>query len=461
MLNSIILEICGEFISEVAGYFGDGQPKKLTNIETELTRKSNEFLLKMTKAYFEWLDKAMAQDKGRLKRGLVIERRDDERTIYTQLGILKFKRTYYHNKKKKEYVYLLDQAVGLEGYSRVSTTTAVELINHASQSSYGESSKHVCNGEISRQTVMQQVRRLNRLETEPVDKKRIVKVLHLEADEDHVPLQNGSNTMVPLISIHEGVERNGKRGRCKNIHHISSHGIKTEDLWRTAAEWIYNTYETDSIERIYLHGDGASWIKKGLEELPNVRMVLDRYHLNKAVMEATSSHPEYRGKIFNALRNCDQKAFKDIVKTWLDETADTKKRTKIRQFKTYILNNWDGIQVYAEENCTGSCTEGHVSHVLSARLSSRPMGWSSPGLKAMAELRAFVCNGGKLEAAHISRKNECGQGRYTPPERVLKTAAQQFEGTTIESRGNIPILRKGKVIPSFGTLTLMKNGSNL
>ena len=460
-MDSIILEICEEFISEVVGYFGDGQAKRLESIETELKGKRFNFLLKMTQAYFETLDQAIAQDKGRLKRGLVIERRDDERTIYTQLGILKFKRTYYHNKKKKEYLYLLDQAVGLEGYSRVSTATAVELINHASQSSYGKSSEHICNGEISRQTVMQYVRRLKKLESKPVEKKRVEKVLHVEADEDHVPLQNGSNTMVPLVSVHEGVARNGNRGRCKNIHHISSHGIKAEDLWRTTAEWIYNTYETDAIERIYLHGDGASWIKKGLEELPNVRMVLDRYHLNKAVMEATSSHPEYRGKVFNALRNCDQKAFKDIVKTLLNETPNTKKRIKIRQFRTYILNNWDGIQVYAEENCTGSCTEGHVSHVLSARLSSRPMGWSSQGLKAMAELRAFVCNGGKLEAAHISRKNECSEGRYTPPKKVLKTAAQQFEGTAIESRGNIPILRKGKVIPLFGTLTLMKNGSNL
>lgn len=460
-MDSIILEICKEFINNVVGYFGDGQIKKLESIETDLKKRSFEFVLKITKAYFEALDQAIAQDKSRLKRGLVIERRDDERTIYTQLGVLKFKRTYYHNKKKKEYVYLLDQAVGFLGYSRVSTATAIELINHASQSSYGESSKHICNGEISRQTVMQQVRKLNRLETKPVNRKRNVKILHLEADEDHVSLQNGTNTIVPLISVHEGVERNGKRGRCKNIHYISSYGIKAEDLWRTAAEWIYNTYETDSIERIYLHGDGASWIKKGMEELPNVRMVLDRYHLNKAVMEATSSHPKYRKKIFNALRNCDQKAFKDIVKTWLNETADTKKRTKIRQLKTYILNNWDGIQVYGEENCTGSCTEGHVSHVLSARLSSRPMGWSKPGLKAMAELRAFVCNGGKLEAAHISQKNERNRGRYTLSKKVLKKAAKQFEETAIESRGNIPILRQGKVIPLFGTLTLMKNGSIL
>ena len=459
-MNSIILEICEEFISEVAGYFGDGQAKKLTSIETELKKRSNEFLLRMTKAYFESLDKAMAQDKGRLKRGLVIERRD-ERTIYTQFGILEFKRTYYHNKKKKEYVYLLDQVVGLERYSRVSTATAVELINHASQSSYGESSKHVCNGEISRQTVMQQVRRLNRLETEPVDKKRVVKVLHVEADEDHVPLQNGSNTMVPLISVHEGVEKNGKRGRCKNIHHISSHGIKTEDLWRTAAEWIYNTYETDAIERIYLHGDGASWIKKGLEELPKVRMVLDRYHLNRAVLEATGGHREYRRELYNALRNCDKKAFKDIIKTIQNEIPDAKKCTKIRQLGAYILNNWDGIKVYGEENCTGSCTEGHVSHVLSARLSSRPMGWSRQGLKSMAELRAFVCNGGTLEAAHISQKHECSEARYIPAKKVLKTAAQKFEETAIESRGNIPILKQGKVIPIFGTLTLMKNGSNL
>jgi len=37
----------------------------------------------------------------------------------------------------------------------------------------------------------------------------------------------------------------------------------------------------------------------------------------------------------------------------------------------------------------GCSAEGHVSHVLSERMSSRPLGWSRQGAEQMARLRAF------------------------------------------------------------------------
>ena len=39
---------------------------------------------------------------------------------------------------------------------------------------------------------------------------------------------------------------------------------------------------------------------------------------------------------------------------------------------------------------------GHVSHVLSDRLSSRPLGWSRTGVDKMAHLRVYRRNGGDL-----------------------------------------------------------------
>ena len=44
----------------------------------------------------------------------------------------------------------------------------------------------------------------------------------------------------------------------------------------------------------------------------------------------------------------------------------------------------------------GCSAEGHVSHVLSNRMSSRPMGWSIQGMSKMAELRAYYYNGGDM-----------------------------------------------------------------
>ena len=49
--------------------------------------------------------------------------------------------------------------------------------------------------------------------------------------------------------------------------------------------------------------------------------------------------------------------------------------------------------------------ENHVSHILSARMSSRPMGWSREGAAKMAELRAYFFNGGNmLELVRYQKK---------------------------------------------------------
>ena len=52
------------------------------------------------------------------------------------------------------------------------------------------------------------------------------------------------------------------------------------------------------------------------------------------------------------------------------------------------LKHKDGVK--------GSSTEGHVSHILSSRMSSRPMGWSRLGAEKMARLRAYWLNGGDM-----------------------------------------------------------------
>ena len=53
----------------------------------------------------------------------------------------------------------------------------------------------------------------------------------------------------------------------------------------------------------------------------------------------------------------------------------------------------------------GSSTEGHVSHVLSSRMSSRPMGWSHKGADSLCRIRIYWMNGGDmLELVHSGKK---------------------------------------------------------
>lgn len=457
LVNNIVLQKCEEFISEISDFFYSDSVRKLEEMETTLKEITDRFILSLMTAYLASLDQAIVKDKaGRRKKGIVIEQRKVKREIYTIFGLLIFYRTYFRDKRNQEYVYLVDQAVGLESYKRVSGTVAVELVEHAQESSYGESSRHVTGEAISRQTVMNRVHSLKNLKIEPAEK-RSVNILHVDADEDHVPLQNGHNAVVPLICIYEGVEYNGKRGRCINPHYISSYGKTTEELWLEAADWIYSSYEIDDIERIYIHGDGGLWIKEGLNWLPKAKMVLDKYHLWKSIRSATRKQPEAGKALYLAVLNDDRKAFNRIGKQLMKNADSDAEIEKIKECQKYLRNNWKAIKIYREEACGGSCTEGHVSHVLSSRLSSRPMGWSKKGLKQMAELRAYCYSGGRVRLEHLQNN----QLKYSVSKKLAKIAANAFNGTTAEKRGNVTILNRGKVIPLFHWLNGLRNGNGV
>jgi len=456
-VNTIVQQLCEEFINEVAGFFASGSIIKIEEMETTLKRITDSFNLSMMATYMISLDQAIVEDKaGRRKKGLVIERRDEKRELYTAFGQLRFTRTYFYDKHNQNYVYLLDQAVGLESYNRVSDTVAVELVEHAQESSYGESSRHVTGDTISRQTVMQKIRLLKDLKIEPPSDKRNLKILHVDADEDHVPLQNGRNAIVPLICVYEGVKYSGKRGQCVNPHYISSYGKTSEELWLETVDWIYNTYDVDNIERIYLHGDGASWIKEGLNWLPKAKMVLDKYHLRKSIFSATGRQPEARKTIYSAVLNDDRKAFNQLGKQLLKNAVSEAESERIKDCLRYLRNNWKAITIYHQEACGGSCTEGHVSHVLSSRLSSRPMGWSRKGLKQMAELRAYCYSGGRVRLEHLQHT----ELKHSVSSRLARKAANAFNKTAMEKRGNVTILNKGKVIPMFHCLNGLRNGNS-
>ena len=248
-------------------------------------------------ACYEKKDAQLLADKaGRKAAGLVVERRGDVRHVVTQLGVVTYHRTYYAC-RQGGYSYPIDKVVGLENYQRISNTVALEVVESAREMSYAKAAEHVCGGLVSKQTVMHKIREAAPVR-EPVTQKKVA-VLHVDADEDHVKLQTGESRIIPLVSVYEGIERNGKRGICKNVFRCSEFGKKPEDLWENVLTEIERRYDlTDT--KIYLHGDGASWIRSGLEWLPNSVFVLDRYHMNKSLKSAVSGLERKTGRLYES-----------------------------------------------------------------------------------------------------------------------------------------------------------------
>ena len=388
-MEHIVSEIVGTFIKNIVETLSAGV--SLEDIEEPVYRQVKVCACSIVSAFIETVNEAIIADKAaRHEAGYIIERHNDERRMHCLFGELTFSRTFF-KKAAGGYEYLADTAFGIEPRSRLSTGTSLALVKTAKEVSYGKAAKYVTSGAISRQTVMGRVRRCCAVEDTTQGRRRVVE-LHIDADEDHVTLIGGVNTEVPLISVYEGIGARGKRTFCNNIFHISEYGKTPDELWEQALTEIERRYDlTDT--KIYLHGDGANWVQKGLEWIPNAIFVLDKYHKNKAIKVMTAGLDKERRKQFNtaireALSSEDIQFYRGIVRSLCDEMPE--RADKIWESAVYLANFVKGISICDKDPCAnnGGCTEPHVSHILSARLSSRPMAWSKQTLKQLAPILA-------------------------------------------------------------------------
>ena len=366
--------------------------------------------------------------------------RNDTTQLLTSFGMIKYNRTYFKPKKGGKRRYLVDDIVGVGPHDRVSADVVINAVEEAADSSYRKAGKKATYvDEISKQAVMNKIHALEITQPEvKVDEKRDVEILYIEADEDHVALQNKDKdeddnnypkiAMPRLVYVHEGFDGDKcseNRNVLKNVRYFGGIYKNSEDLWLEVCDYIYEQYNIDSIETIYISGDGASWIKQGLHWIPKSKFVLDEYHLQKYVRASTAHlndsdiHQELQDALDWPSKEKTKKVFKKILKL----TDSESKKKSIKESRRYILNQWDGIEIKADKGfeIIGCSAEGHVSHILSDRLSSRPRGWSETGVEKMAELRIYIKNGGEVYDLVMDQKhNEAKEKKHKMQDRMVK-----------------------------------------
>lgn len=449
-MERIINEITEKLKREFQEFFA-GKETDVTAAEAYFSNRIAEATLELLRCYYEELDRKLREDKaGRKRAGMTVERREDKREILLLLGPLEYRRTYY-KKVSGGYEYPVDRLAGVDAYERISEGVGLSLVDSSCEMSYGKASTYAVGKQVSRQTVMNKLREASP-KHEPVEY-RTVSELHIDADEDHVNLQDGSSTIVPLISVYEGIEHQGKRGVCKNVFHISEYGKSPSALWEQVSDELERRYDLTQA-RIYLHGDGAPWIKQGLDYLPNCVFVLDRYHKNKAIKQALSGIDRLAGSqherhIREAFDAGDKERLLAIRNTLLSRYPDREKT--IRENLDYLLSNFEAITITQRDKASlnGGCTEPHVSHILSARLSSRPMGWSKTTLKRFVPILA-------AGSATFSRPEEQEERVYPPASAFLTDKKKHFLPGTLgladpDNAVMFPA-RANKVTPLFNAL---------
>ena len=405
----------------------------------------------LTKFSLEYAEDIIFKMKERKQQFESLEK--DDRKIVSIFGEIDFKRRYYLDKENNQKVYLLDEYFKIAPNERLLENVETKLIEEAIETNYEKAGKSVAyETEISKQTVMNKISELNiDLEEEKANTKRIVDNIYCIADEDHVHLQKGGIEEPRLIVVYDSMVKNGKRTQlCNKKHFGGVYKGKIDDLWEEVLTYLDHTYELDKVKNIYILGDGANWIKTGLEWLPRSINVLDKYHLTKAVngivgketKDNIKEKSEYKRRIYRSFYALDFKQTKEIVYEILAEEMEETIRKGKEKLLQYILNNKEGISnLYKYQGQLHGCSaEGHVSHLYSARLSSRPLGWKTINVDNVSRLRLVKAD--KKEIKQIVQ-NKRKVIEFKEVEKIRHVAKEKIKESINFKIGTIPAMEFG------------------
>lgn len=406
------------------------EPDKQAEFIYGITAAVVQLGLDMIKETFESMDEEL-RDSGMRKSKWVISRRD-ETSLMTSLGTVNYQKTLFKNKETGVCEYLLDRIMGLDRHVRMTEDAEAQMLEEAVDSSYRKGGMRASISEsVSKQTVKNKIHEL-RFATEPkkLAVKKEVECLYIDADEDHVALQYlerkgdivkpKANTSMPKIAyVYEGIKPvapQSKRVELINPNYFGgvyegSKGI--EEFWREIYDYIEATYDASKIKQIYINGDGASWIKSGRTWIAGATFVLDKFHMQKYIIAATShlldSAGDARSELYHAIHRKAKWMAVSAFEKILQVTKIESQRKKVETSKSYLLGNWSGIVQGQrnKKNQVGCSAEGHVSHIYAERMSSRPLGWSKKGVHQMSKLRIYKANqGDMLELIRKQRREQ-------------------------------------------------------
>ncbi len=395
-------------------------PKDFYSLEKSVKSTTEAFSAAFLSNVLSSINRQIYDDGWR--QGKYKVQRTDSRTLISSVGDVTFESTYYQRKSDGSYHYLTEEILGLDGHERFTEEAEVILLTEALKTSYAEAAKVLpSNQEITKTTVMNKVHGI--AEDIPASEQNIptkqCKYLFIEADEDHVAEQHGRwkpvgenrGFLTKLAYVYEYKQENPTcKARKELVNTFYFGGVYAgkegnEQFWENVSDYIYANYDEDALRHIYLTGDGGGWIKSGAKQLDKALFCVDKYHMmkyiNKASNQMLDERDDAKAEIYRLIYKRDKQGFIEYTDRML---ASANNQEPIQDLQTFVIGNWSAImRTYHNKVLTGCSAESHVSHVLSDRLSSRPMGWSQAGADRMSKLRCYEKNHGREKIIELVR----------------------------------------------------------
>lgn len=336
-------------------------------------------------------------------------KKNEYRNLTTRFGNIRFKRTVYQHIYTGKIFTYVDRSLGLAKYDLYDPDIKGKILEYAADHSDACTARFVSDYinktssdevRISRQYV-RYVINTSELPMPKIEQLPDVDTLYVMADEKFVPTQNDDKHLfVKHAVIFDGmIERYTGQYKLKNKHNIAvvGKGLKTAIL-----DYINTAYDVSKIKRVYVMGDGASWIKKistymKFHEESEVIRSLDKFHFKQAVRHISIDN-DIQKVIVDYVLNGTKTQLRQLVQI-LIERYPHRKETLTKKLN-YLNAHKKEIQLLYEHGL--SCPmESQISHNIAALFASRPKGYSRKHFKKRLHLRMLDRNKISIKGLYI------------------------------------------------------------
>lgn len=350
-----------------------------------------------------------------------------ETTIKTLFGEVTFRRTVYETTDEEgihHYVFLLDEALGLEAIGLLSENYVEKLVSGITTDSYRECAKKVSEttgqsisamgiwnvvqalGEKVRKEEKQLVEQHKRGKLEG---KKEVPVIFEESDGVNLKLQgkDRKTSRNGIVEMKTAIAYDGWKeevpGRYRLDGKVVFAGIeKSKDFHRIREAKIAKEYNLEEAEYRILNGDGAGWIKKVPDK--DTLFQLDIFHRNKAIREKIP-YKEAQEEIFHYLSEGDLDGMFHYLEVYENSLSEEDEIQSAQELTQYFRNNRKGLIPYRERGLNlPQSPEGLVYrdlgameannwNIIAGRMKHGHRTWSRSGADHLAKILAKKCEG--------------------------------------------------------------------
>ncbi|MGI6584661.1 MAG: ISLre2 family transposase [Lutisporaceae bacterium] len=387
-------------------------------LEKEIYAYGCQIAREILKSVLEAMDKRLAEERDKSKYR---HRGGRDTSIKTLMGEVEFSRVIYESKDdegRKSFIYLLDELLGFDTIGLISTNLAEKIVENASITSYRNAADNIT--ELTGQSIShggvwnvvqalgQKVKESETELAKAAEKNQLcgekeVPVLFEEADGVYINIQgkdrpkSGKKLEMKVAVAYEGWKEVSKN-RYELVNKVACAGFEDiSEFYRIKEAMIAMEYNVDEIQMRILNGDGADWIKHGIDD--TVHYQLDPFHKNKAILKSVRD-AEQRKAILKLLNNNEINETLTYIAGLVNNAEDEKEQKKLKGLYSYFKENRDGLIPYQErgldipkpplgiEYRNLGTMEHHICDIISQRMKHRKASWSIEGANNLGKLLA-------------------------------------------------------------------------